>query len=91
MLTDITIGQYIPADSPVHKLDPRIKIISVFMYIIAVFLAKNVISYSFLFVATMAVVLISKIRLITVIKSIKPVLFVITFTALINFIQCFNY
>ena len=84
MLTDITLGQYIPADSPVHKLDPRIKIISVFLYIIAVFFANSPISYVFLFLGTTLVIKVSKIRFMTVIKSLKPLMFLIVFTAIIN-------
>ena len=84
MLTDITLGQYIPADSPVHKLDPRIKIIGVFIYIITVFLAKGLVSYLFLGISTLLVIKLSKIRLMTVIKGIKPLVFIIIFTALIN-------
>lgn len=84
MLTDITLGQYIPADSPVHKLDPRVKIIGVFLYIIAVFLAKGIASYIFLALSTIFIIKLSKIRLITVLKGIKPLAFIIIFTALIN-------
>ena len=84
MLTDITLGQYIPTASPVHRLDPRVKIIAVFVYIITVFLTKGLISYLFLAVCTMLVIKLSKIRLITVLKGIKPIIFIIAFTALIN-------
>lgn len=84
MLTDITLGQYIPADSPVHKLDPRVKIIGVFLYIIAVFLAKGIASYIFLALSTIFIIKLSKIRFITVLKGIKPLAFIIIFTALIN-------
>lgn len=84
MLTDITIGQYMPANSPVHKLDPRIKIISVFIYIIIVFLAKSIYSYLLLAICTFLVIKLSKIRLITVLKSIKPLMFIIIFTSVIN-------
>lgn len=84
MLTDITLGQYIPADSPVHKLDPRIKIIGVFIYIVAVFLAKSFISYIFLCISTFLIIKLSKIRFITVIKGVKPLIFIIIFTAFIN-------
>ena len=87
MLTDITLGQYLPADSPVHKLDPRIKIIAVFMYIITVFFAKTALSYLFLAVCTLLVIKISKIRFMTVLKSIKPLAFIIVFTAVINILM----
>lgn len=84
MLTDITIGQYIPHNSVIHKLDPRIKIIATFVFIIAVFMAKSFYSYLLLFLFTISVILSSKIRFITVLKSIKPIAVLIVFTALIN-------
>ena len=84
MLTDITLGQYIPRESPVHNLDPRIKIISTIVFIVAVFLAKSVYAYIFLALFTIGVVLVSKISFRTVLKSIKPIMFLIIFTALIN-------
>ena len=45
-LKDITLGQYFPGNSPVHRLDPRTKIVAVFLYIVALFLAKSFISYA---------------------------------------------
>ena len=85
MLTDITLGQYIPTNSPVHKLDSRIKIISVFIYIIAVFLTKGVLSYLLLLLGTFLLIKVSKIRLLTVLKSIRPLLFLIVFTGVMDF------
>ena len=84
MLSDITLGQYIPAQSPVHRLDPRIKIVASIVYIVAVFLAKSVFSYAFLFLATLSLIKLSKIKVHTVLKGVKPVLFLIIFTAVIN-------
>ncbi|MBQ7900331.1 MAG: energy-coupling factor transporter transmembrane protein EcfT, partial [Clostridia bacterium] len=84
MLTDITIGQYIPRESAVHNLDPRIKIISTFVFIVAVFLVDSVYSYIFLFLTTVGIVLLSQISFRTVIKSIKPIIFLVAFTAVIN-------
>lgn len=84
MLTDITLGQYIPRESPVHNLDPRIKIIATFVFIVAVFLVKSVYSYIFLFGFTAGIILISKISFSTVIKSIKPIVVLVLFTAFIN-------
>lgn len=84
MLSDITLGQYIPAPSPVHRLDPRVKIVSSIVYIVAVFLAKSFFSYAFLLVATLCLIKLSKIKVNTVLKGVKPVLFLIIFTAVIN-------
>ena len=84
MLTDITIGQYIPRESAVHHLDPRIKIISTFVFIVAVFLVDSVYSYIFLLLTTAGIVLLSQISFCTVFKSIKPIIFLVAFTAIIN-------
>ncbi len=84
MLTDITLGQYIPRESPIHNLDPRIKIIATFVFIVAVFLVKSVYSYVFLSAFTIGVILLSKINFTTVLKSIKPIVVLILFTAVIN-------
>lgn len=45
MIKDITIGQYLPGDSPVHKMDPRVKILLSFVYIIIIFFVKNYVGY----------------------------------------------
>ena len=84
MITDITLGQYIPVGSPVHRLDPRIKIISSFLYIAAVFIAHSVVAYVFLLIGTAVMIKLSNIRYSTVIKGVKPLLFLIIFTAVIN-------
>ena len=81
MLSDITLGQFIPKDSAVHNLDPRIKIIAVILYIVTVFVANSALSYIFLTLFTFAVILISKINFVTIIKGIKPIAFLILFTA----------
>ncbi len=84
MLTDITLGQYIPRESVVHNLDPRVKIISTFIFIIAVFLVVSPASYIFLFVSVALLIAVSKIRYLTVLRSIRPIVFLVLFTAVIN-------
>ncbi|MBQ7476124.1 MAG: energy-coupling factor transporter transmembrane protein EcfT [Selenomonadaceae bacterium] len=85
MMTDITIGQFFPADSILHKLDPRTKIISVFVLIIVIFSAKGTPSYIFLTAVTCATVFISKIPPLMILKSLKPISWIIFFTLLIHF------
>lgn len=84
MITDITLGQYIPRESFVHKLDPRIKIILTVIYIVLVFVAKNILSYGLVALFTIFCILISKINFSTILKSVKPIMFLIVFTAVIN-------
>ena len=84
MISDITLGQFFPGKSAIHKLDPRTKIILATLFIVAVFLANNPISFAFLLIVTVALILISKISVKVILKSIKPIVFIILFTAIIN-------
>ena len=84
MITDITIGQYFPGNSVVHKMDSRMKIILTVLLIVAIFICKTLPALGVIVVATIALVLISKIPLKTVFKSIKPLAIIILFTAVLN-------
>lgn len=84
MLKDITLGQFFPGNSVIHKLDPRIKIIACISYIIGIFLCKSAVSYALMLVSALLLVLISRLPVKTVLKSIKPILLVLLFTAVLN-------
>ena len=84
MISDITLGQFFPGYSVIHKLDPRTKIILSILFIITVFLANNPITLAFLALITVALILISRISLKVVLKSIKPLVFILAFTAILN-------
>ena len=84
MIKDITIGQYFPGDTPIHKLDPRMKILLMIFYVVILFLVKSFVGFILITALLYAVVLISKIPLKILIKSIKPLLFIILFTAVFN-------
>ncbi len=84
MLKDITLGQYFSGNSILHRLDPRTKIILVLLYVVAIFLAKNLISLFFMFAAAMILVAVSGISYKIVLKGVKPVIVLIIFTAVIN-------
>lgn len=77
-------GRYIPGDSFVHKLDPRSKLIFVFAFILVVFLANNTLTYGLLFVFTLLVILVSRIRMYFLINGLKPVIILLVFTLLIH-------
>lgn len=81
---NIALGQYYPSSSVMHRLDPRIKFILAIAYIVAGFVCKNVFSFVLLLASTIILVLLSKIPLKTVLKSIKAIIFIVIFTALIN-------
>lgn len=83
-MKSITLGQYYAVDSPIHRLDPRVKIVLALLYIVIVFLCSNVLSMALLLLSAIALVILSRIPMKIVIKSIKPILFIIAFTAIIN-------
>ena len=84
MLKDITLGQYFPGNSLLHRLDPRTKILLTLLYIVLVFTANSVSAFLFVTLATVALVLCSRISLKILLKSIKPLLIVLIFTAVVN-------
>lgn len=84
MLKDITLGQYFPGTSPIHRLDPRTKIIVLVVYIVALFTAANWISYGVMFVFLVAAVVISRIPLKSLLHGMKPLVFILVFTGILN-------
>lgn len=84
MIKDITIGQYFPGNSLIHRLDPRLKILLTVVYIVLLFLVENFIGFFIMGIFIGSVIYISKIPLKIVLKSIKPLLFIIVFTAVFN-------
>ena len=84
MLSDITLGQFFPGTSLLHKLDPRTKIILAVLFIVAVFVAVNPISFIVLLLFTLSLVFVSGISFKVILKSIKPIVFILIFTSLIN-------
>ena len=84
MISDITLGQFFPGYSVIHKLDPRTKIIISVLFIITVFLANNPLTLLFLAILTFSMILLSRISIRVILKSIKPLVFILIFTALLN-------
>ena len=84
MISDITLGQFFPGTSPIHKLDPRTKIILATLFIVSVFVAKNPISFLLLTVFTLILIFMSRISLKVILKSVKPIVFILIFTAILN-------
>lgn len=84
MLKDITLGQFFPGSSILHRCDPRIKIICAIMYIVAVFMCQSVTSFGVLLIATVIAVLISGVPLKIVFNGLKPLMFILAFTAIYN-------
>ena len=84
MFKDIIIGQYVPGKSVLHKLDPKIKIVLTLVYIVMLFLIHSPVSHAAFAVITAALVIISRINLKFFLKGLRPMLFIIIFTAVIN-------
>lgn len=84
MLRDITIGQYFPIESPIHRIDPRFKIIFTLVYIILVFFADSLIGYAAVAIFSFTITKLSKIKISLVLRSIKPLAVIIIITAVIN-------
>jgi energy-coupling factor transport system permease protein len=83
-LKDITLGQYFPGNSVVHRLDPRTKLIAVFLYIVALFLCKFFVTYGIMFAALCLCIKLSKVPLKSILGGLKPVLLIVMITAALN-------
>ncbi len=84
MLKDVTLGQYFPGNSAVHLLDPRTKILVLIAYIVALFTAANWVSYAVVLVFLTAAILISAIPLKSILHGMKPLVFILIFTGILN-------
>lgn len=84
MNNSLIIGQYVPGDSFIHRLDPRTKITIIFFYVFIVFFANNVISYSILIAFALTCMLTSKVPVRFIMKGLTPVWFLIIFTFILH-------
>lgn len=84
MSRDVSFGQYYPAESFVHKLDPRTKLLMVIAYIVGVFLVKDLWGFIPVGVFLLAAILVSRVPLKSVLKSLKAVLLIVILTAILN-------
>jgi energy-coupling factor transport system permease protein len=84
MLKDITLGQYFPGTTIVHRLDPRTKLLLTVGYIIALFSAKGYASYALMIAVLVACIATSRIKPKTVLRGLKPIILIIIITAVLN-------
>ena len=84
MIRDITLGQYYPGNSWVHRLDPRIKIIATLLYIVALFVVQDFWGFAIAFIALAAIIAISRVPLKFILKGLRPVFIIIAFTLIVN-------
>ena len=84
MLKAITLGQYLPGKSVIHLLDPRTKLIMLVVYIVGLFVASSWISYAVMLVFLVTVIAISTIPVKNILRGLKPLIFILVFTGLLN-------
>ena len=84
MLKDITLGQYFPGNSCVHRLDPRTKLLLLIVYIIALFVAVSWISYAVMLVFLIGTIWVSKIPPKSILRGMKPLVMILIFTGVLN-------
>ena len=84
MLKDITLGQYFPGTSIIHRLDPRTKLIMLVVYIVALFMASGWVAYAALFAVLAWVIKISTIPVKSIVKGMKPLVMILIFTGILN-------
>lgn len=84
MIRDMTIGQYYNVDSVIHRLDPRVKIVITFVYVVTLFFARNPVLYGLAFLTLAAYIALSKVPLKFILKGLKALGFIILFTVILN-------
>ena len=84
MLKDITLGQYFPGQSVIHRLDPRTKLTMLVVYIVALFLAEGWVSYGLVFLLLAVVIRLSTIPLKSILRGMKPLVMILIFTGVLN-------
>ncbi len=84
MLSDITLGQYFPGRSLLHKLDPRMKIILSILLMVSVFMAKNLFCYLFVTVFTLSLILLGRLSVRVILRGLRPIVYVLIFTMILN-------
>ena len=84
MISDITLGQFFPGNSFIHRLDPRTKILLTIVFIVSVFLVSTPAGFLLILLSVLSLIAVSGISLKVIIKGVKPIIYVLIFTALIN-------
>ena len=84
MLKDVTLGQFFPGSSIVHRLDPRCKLLLTIVYIAALFTAQSYVSYAVMLIVTGVCIALSRIPLKVILRGLKPLWIIIALTAVLN-------
>lgn len=83
-MNNIALGRYIPLNSPIHKLDPRIKIMSMIFLMSAIFTINNFVGHAFMYLILISTILVSKLTFKFILKSMKPMMFMLIFLSILN-------
>ncbi|MCI8487291.1 energy-coupling factor transporter transmembrane component T family protein [Pumilibacter intestinalis] len=83
-MKDVSFGQYYPVESPVHRLDPRVKLLSVVLYIVGIFFIQKFIGFAVVALFLLVAIACSRVPLMKVLRSVRAVLFLVLFTAIIS-------
>lgn len=83
-MNNMTLGQYVPGDSIIHRLDPRVKIILVLFYMIALFMINNILLYIPMFIFVYVTIKIAGLSFRKILKSLKSIIFILIFTTIIH-------
>ena len=86
MLREITIGQYYPVSTVIHRLDPRVKILGTLVYIVSLFLFNSFFGFCAAGAFLLGIILLSKVPLRYILKGLKPIVILLLFTMLFNFL-----
>lgn len=84
MIRDITLGQYYGTESPIHRLDPRIKIIGTILFIVELFLINDFVGFGISIAALAVVIAASRVPLAFILRGLRPILLIIVFTVCLN-------
>ncbi len=84
MLRDITLGQYYPAESVIHRLDPRVKLFGTLVFLVSLFITDNFIGYALALAFLATAIIVSKVPLSFIMRGLKAIIFLLIFSVLIN-------
>ena len=84
MIRDITIGQYYPSNSVIHRLDPRVKIMCTLLYLVSLFLFQSVLGYALAFAFLYTIIKVSKVPVGFIVKGLKPIIMLLMITVIFN-------
>ncbi len=84
MFKDVAFGQYYPVDSPVHRLDARVKLLLTILFVVAIFFIKSYFGFMLTAALLLFIILLARLPIASVLKSVRGILFIVFFTAILN-------